>query len=89
MDVINIVLLVFIVLTIYFFIVRPGNKENERKKAFLEGLKRGDAVIMISGLCGYFHRLERGHKLIFLKNAVAVEETRRLHESTNLKKKGS
>lgn len=99
MDIINIVLLFFIVLTIYFFIVRPGNKENDRKKAFLEGLERGDEVIMVSGLCGYFNRFdgdkviietdERGHKLTFLKNAVAVEETRRLHESNNLKKKGS
>ena len=99
MDIINIALLVFIVLTIYFLIIRPGNKENESKKAFIEGLRDGDAVIMISGLCGYFCRFdgdkviietdERGHKLIFLKNAVAVEETRRLHESTNLKKKGS
>lgn len=99
MDIINIALLVFIVLTLYFFIVRPGNKENERKMAFLEGLERGDAVIMISGLYGHFHRLdgdkiiietdERGHKLTFLKNAVAVEETRRLHESNNFKKKGS
>ena len=97
MDIINIVLLVFIVLTLYFFIVRPGNKENERKKDFIEGLRRGDAVIMISGLCGYFHRLdgdkiiietdERGHKLSFLKNAVAVEETRRLHETNNFKNK--
>lgn len=99
MDFINIALLVFIVLTIYFLIIRPGNKENERKKAFLEGLERGDAVIMISGLCGYFNHFdgdkviietdERGHKLTFLKSAVAIEETRRLHESNNLKKKGS
>lgn len=97
MDIINIVLIVFIVLTLYFFIVRPGNKENERRKAFLEGLERGDAVIMVSGLYGYFHRFdgdkiiietdERGHKLTFLKSAVAIEETRRLYESNNLKKK--
>lgn len=97
MDIINIVLLVSIAFTLYFFIVRPGNKENERKKAFLDGFKRGDEVIMVSGLCGYFHRFdgdkiiietdERGHKLTFLKNAVAVEETRRIHESNNFKKK--
>ena len=98
MDSINIVLLVSIVLTLYFFIVRPSTKETEGKKAFLEGLKRGDPVIMISGLFGYFHRFdgdkviietdERGHKLTFLKSAVAVEETRRLHESNIFKKKG-
>ena len=99
MDIINIALLVFIVLTIYFLIIRPGNKENESKKAFIDGLERGDTVIMISGLYGYFNHFdgdkiiietdERGHKLTFLKSAVAVEETRRLHESNNLKKEGS
>lgn len=36
----------------YFFLIRPQQRHQQRRKAMLEGLRRGDKVITIGGIHG-------------------------------------
>ena len=44
--------LIFMVLVIYFLIIRPQRKEQKRRKEMLDGLRRGNRVVTIGGIYG-------------------------------------
>ena len=44
--------LIFMVLVIYFLIIKPQRKEQKRRKEMLDGLKRGNRVVTIGGIFG-------------------------------------
>lgn len=44
--------LIFMVLVIYFLIIKPQRKEQKRRKEMLDALKRGNRVVTIGGIYG-------------------------------------
>ena len=58
MDYLNIIIIVVIFLSFYVFFIIPQKREQENNKLLLNKLKKGDDLVMISGLCckfSYFH----------------------------------
>lgn len=85
----------FIACTAVFFLffIRPQKKREDQQKKYIDGLKKGDRIVMIDGLCGVVNSItdtkiivevdDRGHRLEFLKSAIAVDKTK----EENIKKK--
>lgn len=46
------VMLGIMVVFFYFFIIRPQNKRNKEQKLLMEGLSKGDEVVVTGGMLG-------------------------------------
>ena len=61
-----------------FLVILPGRKEKKRKQEMLESLKKGDQVLMQSGVIGKVHSIKNerivlefdGTKIPFLRSTV-------------------
>ncbi|MBI5518151.1 MAG: preprotein translocase subunit YajC [Deltaproteobacteria bacterium] len=71
--------MILIVGFIYFFMLRPMNKQRQEQDSFNAGLKKGDRVVTQSGIVGTVVSLEaqevtlevaRGVQMTFLRNTV-------------------
>ncbi len=51
-SVMNIVLLVFLVLVLYFMMIRPQKKRDKAAKEMRESLTKGDEIVTIGGFVG-------------------------------------
>lgn len=69
-----------ILLVMYMFMIRPQQKKQKDQKTFIEGIKKGDAVVTIGGLHGKVAAVDtttvtidvdRGVKLTFEKTAIS------------------
>lgn len=88
-DYINLLLLASSFFIVYFFIIRPQKNKQAQQKSYVDSLKRGDKVIMISGLCGTVSSItdtkifvevdDHGHKVEFLRGGISIDETRKLN----------
>ncbi len=77
------------------FFIRPQQNEQKNNKIFIDQLKPGDDLILISGLCCKFAHFNNdnivvstddGVKLEFLKQSIMVDSSRKLAESKRNKK---
>lgn len=85
MDYINIAIIVVMMLVFYIFFILPQKKQEEQRNKFLEELKKGDDIVMLSGLCGKFCYFngdkviievdDHSRKLEFLKDYINVDKT--------------
>ena len=85
MDYINIAIIVVMMLVFYIFFILPQKKQEEQRSKFLEELKKGDDIVMLSGLCGKFCYFndnkvtievdDHSRKLEFLKDYINVDKT--------------
>ncbi|PWU21283.1 MAG: preprotein translocase subunit YajC [Bdellovibrio sp.] len=79
----------------YFFIIRPQGRKLKDHDRFLQGLKRGDAVITSSGLLGIIDgmtdavvtlEIANGIKVKFLKKQIAGSQSQITSEKSSEKK---
>ncbi len=63
--------LIFMLLVIYFLIIRPQRKEQSRRTKMLEGLRRGSRVVTIGGIYGTLTEVQ--DNIVKLKIAENVE----------------
>ena len=85
MDYIDIAIIVVMMLVFYIFFILPQKKQEEQRNKFLEELKKGDDIVMLSGLCGKFCYFngdkviievdDHSRKLEFLKDYINVDKT--------------
>ena len=62
---------ILMVALLYFLLLRPQKKEQKRRKAMLDSLRKGDKVVTIGGLYGTITGLEE--RIVKLKVAEHVE----------------
>ena len=96
MDYLNIIIIIVIFLSFYVFFIIPQKREQENNKLLLNKLKKGDDLVMISGLyCkfSYFHDdfvvVEvdgHGRTLEFLKDSILIDKTKELLEKKSIDK---
>ena len=99
MDYLNIVIVVVIFLSFYIFFIIPQKREQEKNKFVINNLKKGDKIVMISGLCCKFCYFVddivvvevdgHGRTLEFLKDSILFERTRELLEKQNDEKQNN
>ena len=85
MDYINIAIIVVMMLVFYLFFILPQKKQEEQRNKFIEELKKGDNIVMLSGLCGKFCHFDgnkviievddHSRKLEFLREYINIEKT--------------
>ena len=63
-------LLVFAAL--YFIVLRPQKKREEKKRAMLSELKKGDRILTIGGILGTVHKVSRNNDEISVEIAENV-----------------
>ena len=76
------ILLIFVVM--YFFMIRPQNKQRKELQKFLDALKKGDKVVTIGGIYGtvvevkdntLFLEIDQNVKIKVDKASVVKEDT--------------
>jgi preprotein translocase subunit YajC len=85
----NFLLMGGIFVVMYFFMIRPQQKKAKDQQKFIEGLKKGDAVVTIGGMHGKIVdttektvtlEVDRGMKLTFDKTAISKDSSSRLQQ---------
>ncbi len=87
-NLMQILLIGFIILIFYFFSIRPQRKKYSDQKNFLNKLKPGMNVVTIGGIHGIIISIEentvtielngRGTNIIIEKSAISIESTHKL-----------
>lgn len=82
--------MLLIIVVFYFFMIRPQMKKAKDHKKFVEGLKKGDKVITLSGIHGkivdlndttFVLEVEGGTKIRFEKSSVSLEASQALNQA--------
>lgn len=60
----------------YFVLIRPQSKEQKRRAAMLEGLKKGDEVMTSSGMFGTIAALDEARVTLEVAKGVRIEFSR-------------
>lgn len=68
--------LIFMVLVIYFLIIKPQRKEQKRRKEMLDGLRRGNRVVTIGGIYGTLTEVHDTTVKLKIAEHVEVEVSR-------------
>ncbi|UYW00371.1 preprotein translocase subunit YajC [Flavobacterium agricola] len=79
---------IFMLVIIYFMMIRPQQQKAKKEKAFESALKVGDRVITKAGIHGKVHEINEktivletmAGKLLFEKAAISLELSMRLRE---------
>lgn len=64
--------LVFLIVFMYFFVIRPQGQKAKKHKELLAQLKKGDNVLTSGGLIGVVHRVEEGEIRLEIAKDVVV-----------------
>lgn len=62
-----------IILVFYFLLIRPQQKRQSEHKSFVEGLKKNDKVVTISGLYGRVTEVRQDDVTLEISNGVSVQ----------------
>ena len=57
---------VLIMGVMYFFMIRPQQRQAQEKQQMLQGLKKGDAIVTIGGLHGVVEEVDLANRLVVL-----------------------
>lgn len=60
----------------YLMIFRPQRKEQKKRTAMLEGLRRGDKVVTIGGICGEISKIHDKHVVLKIADGVEIKLVR-------------
>ena len=80
----NMVLIVAIFVTFYFFMIRPQSKKAREQATFIEDLEKGDMVVTIGGIHGKITKVEETTVTVLVdtktylkidKSAVSMDST--------------
>lgn len=66
---VNFLPIALIVVVFYFFILRPQSKKAKEQKTFMDSLKRGDKIILNSGILGTISAIDDTRGVITLEIA--------------------
>ena len=90
MGVIDVITILCCFIVFYMFFVRPMKEKQKKQDEFMNNLKNGDDIVLISGLCCKFcdgddsvifvEVDESKRRLKFLKSAISIEETIKFRE---------
>ncbi len=62
-----------IILIFYFFIIRPQKKRQQEHEKLLQNLRKGDRVVLASGIYGTISEIENGTILLQIADNVRVK----------------
>ena len=62
--------LIFIVM--YFFMIRPQNKQRKELQKFLDGLRKGDKVVTIGGINGVVREVKENTVIVEVDKDVCI-----------------
>ena len=65
--------LLFIMVIGYVLLIRPQQKRAKDQRAMIEGVKRGDTVVLNSGIIGKVSRVEEGEAQVEIATGVVVK----------------
>ena len=68
----QVVLFLPIIVLFYFLIIRPQQRRAKEHKALIENVKRGDTIVMSSGMIGKVTRIEEQEAMVEIANGVNV-----------------
>ena len=57
---------VLIMGVMYFFMIRPQQRQAQEKQQMLQALKKGDAIVTIGGLHGVVEEVDLANRLVVL-----------------------
>ena len=64
---INFLLLIFFGgVVVYFFMIRPLQRQAKEKRAMLEAMKKGDAIVTIGGLHGIIEEVDLANRVVVI-----------------------
>jgi len=61
-----------VMIVIYFFIIRPQSKKAKEQQAMLESIKKGDAVILNSGIFASVKKIEDKNVVVEISPSVEI-----------------
>ncbi len=56
----------------YFFIIRPQSRRQKQQDTFLANIKRGDQVVMSSGIVGRVSKIEKDTGIVTIETGKSV-----------------
>ena len=63
---INFLPLIFFGGAMYFFMIRPQQRQAKEKRAMLEAMKKGDAIVTIGGLHGIIEEVDLANRVVVI-----------------------
>ena len=72
-DLVSLGMPVILIALFYFMIVRPQQKRAKEHKAMIEGVKRGDTVVLSSGMIGKVTKVEDAEVQVEIAPGVNVK----------------
>jgi preprotein translocase subunit YajC len=69
----NPLLLVLIFVVFYLLLIRPQSKEKKKREALLQSLKKGDRVVMTSGIHGEIIQIDEKTTVVEIDDGVRVK----------------
>ncbi len=74
MDILTSLFPIFIIFLIFYFIViRPQTRAEARKREFIKKLKKGDVILLSSGIVGKVHEVEDRTLIVEISKDVKVK----------------
>lgn len=64
------IILIFVVM--YFFMIRPQNKQRKELQKFLDGLQNGDKVVTIGGINGVVKEVKENKVVVEVDKGVCI-----------------
>ena len=68
--------LVLMVVVFYFLLIRPERRRRQQHQELIEGLKRGDKVITMGGICGVIKKVEKERIWLEVEDSVTLRFVR-------------
>ncbi|MCG8535316.1 MAG: preprotein translocase subunit YajC [Pseudomonadales bacterium] len=65
-------MIIFMVVIFYFMIIRPQSKRNKEHKALMEGLNKGDEVVISGGMMGKVVKVTDDFVVVEVANNVEI-----------------
>jgi len=88
--------LILLFVIIYFFMIRPQLKRQKMERQFQESIKKGDNVVMTSGIHGKVSEINESEgtvlietkagRIKFERSAISMEMSKKYHKNNAVKK---
>jgi len=72
----TLIFLMLMVAVFYFLLIRPERKRRQQHQELIAGLKRGDKVITMGGICGVIKKVEKDRVWLEVEENVTLKFVR-------------
>ena len=83
------VMMIMMLAIFYFLLFRPQQKQQQKHQTLLSGLKRGDEVILSSGIIGKIHSVEENTVMLDLNSDTRIKVLKRAVSSLSANTNGA